>query len=49
MSDSRLTPVAFDIETSGFDADAVITVAGRRLGVSADRFKSEDLIDLTDE
>ena len=28
MSDSRLTPVAFDIETSGFDADAVITVAG---------------------
>lgn len=28
MSSSRLTPVAFDIETSGFDADAVITVAG---------------------
>ena len=28
MSGSRLTPVAFDIETSGFDADAVITVAG---------------------
>jgi len=28
MSSSRLNPVAFDIETSGFDADAVITVAG---------------------
>ena len=28
MSSSQLTPVAFDIETSGFDTDAVITVAG---------------------
>ena len=28
MSDSELSPIAFDIETSGFDDDAVITVAG---------------------
>ena len=25
---SQLDPIAFDIETSGFDPDAVITVAG---------------------
>lgn len=28
MTDSQLSPIAFDIETSGFDDDAVITVAG---------------------
>ena len=28
MSDSELSPIAFDIETSGFVDDAVITVAG---------------------
>jgi len=28
MSSSQLTPVAFDIETTGFDTNAVITVAG---------------------
>ncbi|MFC7043662.1 hypothetical protein [Halonotius sp. GCM10025705] len=28
MSDSELSPVAFDIETSGFEDDAVITAAG---------------------
>lgn len=28
MTDSDLMPIAFDIETSGFDDDAVITVAG---------------------
>jgi uncharacterized protein YprB with RNaseH-like and TPR domain len=36
MSDSQLTPVAFDIETSGFEEAAVITVAGfsHQLGTS---------------
>jgi hypothetical protein len=36
MTDSQLVPIAFDIETSGFSDDAVITVAGfsHRLGES---------------
>jgi uncharacterized protein YprB with RNaseH-like and TPR domain len=36
MTESQLSPIAFDIETSGFDDDAVITVAGfsHKLGES---------------
>ena len=38
MSSSQLTPVAFDIETSGFDTDAVITVAGFAHGLGESLF-----------
>jgi uncharacterized protein YprB with RNaseH-like and TPR domain len=42
MSDSHLTPIAFDIETSGFEETAVITVAGFSHHLSASLILNTD-------